>query len=99
MAHSAFTLATSGGSIDPHWILLDSESTASIFVNRALLSNFRIANDPLVTVRNGDIARASTITYLTLWGPSSERSPRETFCLNDFFVSKFVKMNLELSLC
>ena len=68
MATRAFTLATGGESIDPHWILLDSESTASIFVNRILLNNFRTANDPLTTVTNGGSAWTSTIVYLKGYG-------------------------------
>ena len=68
MATRAFTLATGGESIDPHWILLDSESSASIFVNRALLDDLQTANDPLVTVTNGGISRTSTIAYLKGYG-------------------------------
>ena len=38
-------------------------------------------------------------SYLTLCGLESKSSLGETICFNDLFVSKFVKMKLELSIC
>ena len=34
-----------------------------------------------------------------IWGMESKSTPQECFCFKDFFLTKFVKMNLELSLC
>ena len=49
-------------------MLLDRESIASIFVNRALMNNFQAVNNPLVSITNGSIARPGTIAYLKRYG-------------------------------
>ena len=50
--------------IDPHWILLDSESIVNIFVYIPPLLNFRGVKDPLVSVTNSGLSRTSIIAYL-----------------------------------
>ena len=65
---NTFVFSQGKGCIDPHWILLDSESTASIFVNRHLLNNFRTVNKPLVSMTNGGVIYTSTIAYLKDYG-------------------------------
>ncbi len=43
----ATTLSTSESSINPMWILCDSESTVDIFKNKAILTNIRKAEKPI----------------------------------------------------
>jgi hypothetical protein len=53
-ANAAFVLAQAGrGIIPPTWILLDSQSTASVFNNRALLTNIRKSPRSLKVYTNG----------------------------------------------
>ena len=58
--------------IPPTWILLDSQSTISIFSNRAFLTNIRDAQTPLILQSNGGGRQKITqvgdfVNFGTIW--------------------------------
>ena len=57
LAQYAYMLAQAGADgkhgLDPNWILLDSQSTISVFKNRKMLTNIRKSNHVLRAITNG----------------------------------------------
>jgi hypothetical protein len=58
-----------GGFVDPHWILLDTQSTVDLFNNRALLKNIRkCSGPPLRCYCNGGFQDSTLIGTLDGYG-------------------------------
>ena len=53
LQHACMLAQSKATSIDPHWILLDSQSTISIFKNKEILSNVRCSPHTLRATTNG----------------------------------------------
>jgi hypothetical protein len=56
--------------LDPSWLLLDSQSTMSVFNNRHLLTNIRPAPNPIRAVTNGGHQISSFLGDFTGFGPT-----------------------------
>jgi hypothetical protein len=66
----AYMLAQSRDSgIDPNWILLDSQSTISVFCNEAMLSNIRPSSHTLRALTNGGFQDSTMVGDFPNLGP------------------------------
>ena len=66
----AYMLAQAGkAGIDPNWILLDSQSTVSVFKNRQMLSNIRCSGHTLRAMTNGGHQDSNMIGDFPNLGP------------------------------
>ena len=63
-----FLLSQSGGNINEHWILIDSQSIVDVFCNIRLLSNVRTVNEGLTIHCNAMIARINQVGEMKGYG-------------------------------
>ena len=69
-SHFTFAQPTAPSGIIPsNWVLLDSQSTVSVFCNANYLSNIRRSPQPLLVYTNGGTQESSMIGDVPLFGP------------------------------
>ena len=65
----AFAQTSRESSVPPHWVLLDSQSTVSVFMNPKYLTNIRKSSSTVVVHTNGGTQTSTLIGDVTNFGP------------------------------